>query len=249
MGSVGDCFDHALIESFFATLECELIDRRHWRTRDQARMDVFWWIQATYNRTRRHSRLGYLSPVDYQAMLRRAAATSEPSNQPLFRETGAGPNQPASTPTRQQFGRRWIQAKTALVRVRRRQPHGGVAQPLCAGAVGARPHQRAVAGGGSRRPRASGAAVSARCLGPHPLVTQPAGSGRGTPAAPWSDGGVHRREIPVDQRQPLIQAYLRRYRKLPRVAATFRKLPDPADHPAFRIVKSQQADRRSRRRD
>jgi len=56
-------------------------------------------------------------------------------------------------------------------------------------------------------------------------------------------------EIPVDQRQPLIQAYLRRYRKLPRVAATFRKLPDPADHPAFRIVKSKQADRRSRRRD
>jgi len=80
MGSVGDCFDHALIESFFATLECELIDRRHWRTRDQARMDVFWWIEATYNRTRRHSRLGYLSPVDYEAMLRRAAATSEPSN-------------------------------------------------------------------------------------------------------------------------------------------------------------------------
>src|SRR6266498_1241891 len=62
--------------------------------RDQARMDVFWWIEATYNRTRRHSRLGYLSPVDYEAMLRRAAATSEPSNQPLFRETGAGPARP-----------------------------------------------------------------------------------------------------------------------------------------------------------
>jgi len=56
-------------------------------------------------------------------------------------------------------------------------------------------------------------------------------------------------EIPVDQRQPLIEAYRRRYGKLPRVAATFRKLPDPADHPAFRIVKSEQADRRSRRRD
>ena len=78
MGSVGDCFDHALIESFFATLECELIDQRHWRTRAEARMEVFWWIEAVYNRTRRHSRLGYLSPVDYEAMLRRAA-TSEPS--------------------------------------------------------------------------------------------------------------------------------------------------------------------------
>lgn len=55
-------------------------------------------------------------------------------------------------------------------------------------------------------------------------------------------------EVPVDQRQPLIEAYLRRYGKLPRVAATFRKLPDPADHPAFRIVKSEQADRRDQRR-
>jgi len=46
-------------------------------------------------------------------------------------------------------------------------------------------------------------------------------------------------EIPADQRPPLIQAYLRRYGKLPRVAATFRKLPHLADHPAFRIVKSE----------
>jgi len=79
MGSVGDCFDHALIESFFATLECELIDRRHWRTREEARLEVFWWLEVVYNRTRRHSALGYLSPVDYEATLRRAAARSEPS--------------------------------------------------------------------------------------------------------------------------------------------------------------------------
>jgi putative transposase len=79
MGSVGDCYDHALIESFFATLECELVDRRHWRTREQARLEVFWWIEATYNRRRRHSSLGYLSPVEYEAMLARAAGTSEPS--------------------------------------------------------------------------------------------------------------------------------------------------------------------------
>lgn len=79
MGSVGNCFDQALIESFFATLECELIDRRHWRTRQEARLEVLWWLEAVYNRTRRHSSLGYLSPVDYEAMLRREAATSEPS--------------------------------------------------------------------------------------------------------------------------------------------------------------------------
>lgn len=79
MGSVGDCFDHALIESFFATLECELIDRRHWRTREEARLEVFWWLEATYNRTRRHSSLGYLSPMDYEAKLSRTASKSDPS--------------------------------------------------------------------------------------------------------------------------------------------------------------------------
>jgi putative transposase len=79
MGSVGDCYDHALIESFFATLECELVDQRHWRTREQARLEVLWWIEAVYNRTRRHSSLGYLSPADYEAMLGRASGTSEPS--------------------------------------------------------------------------------------------------------------------------------------------------------------------------
>jgi hypothetical protein len=46
MGSVGDCFDHALVESFFATLECELIDPRHWRIREEARLEVFWWLEA-----------------------------------------------------------------------------------------------------------------------------------------------------------------------------------------------------------
>jgi putative transposase len=79
MGSVGDCFDHALIESFFATLECELIDRRHWRTRAEARLEVFWWIEAVYNRTRRHSSLGYLSPMEYEARLSMTASNSDPS--------------------------------------------------------------------------------------------------------------------------------------------------------------------------
>ncbi len=53
----------------------------------------------------------------------------------------------------------------------------------------------------------------------------------------------------MQQRQALIEAYLRRYGRMPRLAATFRKLPDPTDHPAFRIVKSEQGDRRDRRRD
>jgi putative transposase len=58
-GIGGDCFDHAPIESFYARLECELIDRRHWRTRQEARLEVFWWLEAVYNRTRRHSSPGY----------------------------------------------------------------------------------------------------------------------------------------------------------------------------------------------
>jgi transposase InsO family protein len=79
MGSVGDCFDHALVESFFATLECELIDRRHWRTREEARLEVFWWLETVYNRTRRHSSIGYLSPMEFEAMLSMQVPQSEPS--------------------------------------------------------------------------------------------------------------------------------------------------------------------------
>ena len=79
MGSVGDCYDHALIESFYATLECELIDRRHWRTREEARLEVFWWLEAVYNRTRRHSSIGYLSPMEYEARLRMTVSISDPS--------------------------------------------------------------------------------------------------------------------------------------------------------------------------
>jgi transposase InsO family protein len=79
MGSVGDCFDHALIESFYASLECELIDRRHWHTREEARLEVFWWLEAVYNRTRRHSSIGYLSPIEYETRLRMTPSHSDPS--------------------------------------------------------------------------------------------------------------------------------------------------------------------------
>jgi putative transposase len=79
MGSVGDCFDHALIESCFATLECELIDRRHWHMREEARLEVFWWLEAVYNRRRRHSSIGYLSPMEYEARLSMTPSHSDPS--------------------------------------------------------------------------------------------------------------------------------------------------------------------------
>ncbi len=66
MGSVGDCYDNALCESFFATLECELLDRHRFRTQAEARMAVFEFIEAWYNLRRRHSSIGYLSPINYE---------------------------------------------------------------------------------------------------------------------------------------------------------------------------------------
>jgi len=66
MGSVGDCFDNALCESFFATLECELLDRSSFRTREEARTAVFDFIEGFYNTHRRHSALGYLSPAEFE---------------------------------------------------------------------------------------------------------------------------------------------------------------------------------------
>ena len=66
MGSVGDCYDNAMCESFFATLECELLERHRFETHQQARTAVFHFIEGFYNLTHRHSALGYLSPVRFE---------------------------------------------------------------------------------------------------------------------------------------------------------------------------------------
>lgn len=66
MGSVGDCFDNAMCESFFATLECELLERHRFPTHAEARMAVFEFIEGWYNTHRRHSSLGYLSPINFE---------------------------------------------------------------------------------------------------------------------------------------------------------------------------------------
>ena len=66
MGSVGDAYDNAMCESFFATLECELLDRRRFKTQAEARIAVFEFIESFYNPRRRHSSIGYLSPIDYE---------------------------------------------------------------------------------------------------------------------------------------------------------------------------------------
>ena len=67
MGTVGDALDNAVAESFFASLQCELLDRHQWPTRAGLARAMFHWIEAFYNPTRRHSTLGYLSPVDFEA--------------------------------------------------------------------------------------------------------------------------------------------------------------------------------------
>jgi putative transposase len=66
MGSVGDAYDNAMAESFFASLECELIDRRSFQTKAEARMAVFTYIEGWYNPRRRHSPLGRVSPVTFE---------------------------------------------------------------------------------------------------------------------------------------------------------------------------------------
>jgi putative transposase len=66
MGSVGDAYDNAMAESFFATLECELIDRRKWETKTEARLALFTYIEGWYNPRRRHSALGQTSPAAFE---------------------------------------------------------------------------------------------------------------------------------------------------------------------------------------
>jgi putative transposase len=67
MGSVGDCYDNALCESFFATYECELLGKGKPRTPAEARMVTFEFIESWYNHRRRHSALGYRSPARFEA--------------------------------------------------------------------------------------------------------------------------------------------------------------------------------------
>ena len=66
MGSVGDCYDNAMCESFFATLECELLDLNRFKTKAEARMAIFGYIEGWYNPRRRHSSIGYESPISFE---------------------------------------------------------------------------------------------------------------------------------------------------------------------------------------
>jgi putative transposase len=76
MGSIGDAYDNAMAESFFSTLQRELLDQRRWDTRRQLALAVFEWIEGWYNPRRRHSSIGNLSPIDYEARFKPAAAAA-----------------------------------------------------------------------------------------------------------------------------------------------------------------------------
>ncbi len=69
MRRAGECLDNAVAESFFATLQAELVDARPWPTRASARLPIFAWLEIWYNRQRRHSALGYAPPAVFEELL------------------------------------------------------------------------------------------------------------------------------------------------------------------------------------
>lgn len=75
MGSVGDGYDNAVAESFFATLKVELLHRQVWPTRATARRAIFEYVEVWYNRQRRHSTLAYATPAEYEALAQERAIT------------------------------------------------------------------------------------------------------------------------------------------------------------------------------
>ena len=90
MGSVGDCYDNAMSESFFATLECELIDRYRFKTQAEARMAVFGFIEGWYNPRRRHSSLGYESPISFEENHANRSAACPKLLEPVGDQVGFG---------------------------------------------------------------------------------------------------------------------------------------------------------------
>jgi putative transposase len=94
MGTVGDAYDNAMCESFFATLECELLDRRRFATKAEARMAIFEFIEGWYNPTRRHSGLGRISPLEFErrhSMNHEHAVTHRPARSVAFEAPRAQP--------------------------------------------------------------------------------------------------------------------------------------------------------------
>ena len=75
MGRVGACGDNAAMESFFALLQKNVLDRRRWATREELRLAIVTWIERTYHRRRRQRRLGKLTPIEFETINRPAHTT------------------------------------------------------------------------------------------------------------------------------------------------------------------------------
>jgi putative transposase len=94
MGTVGDAYDNAMCESFFATLECEVLARRRFPTKAEARMAIFEFIEGWYNPTRRHSSLGRISPVEFErrhSTHHERAVTHRPARSVAYQAPAHGP--------------------------------------------------------------------------------------------------------------------------------------------------------------
>ncbi len=74
MGRVGACGDNAAMESFFALLQRNVLDRQRWATREDLRLAIITWIEKTYHRRRRQRRLGRLTPIEFETLTRTAHA-------------------------------------------------------------------------------------------------------------------------------------------------------------------------------
>ena len=101
MGTVGDAYDNAMAESFFATLECELIDRRSWKTKTEARLALFTYIEGWYNQRRHHSAIGLMSPAKFEAAHPRERRTPSPCREHGLPTVGvcvAGATPPVDSP-------------------------------------------------------------------------------------------------------------------------------------------------------
>ena len=68
MGSIGDCFDNAVVESFWARMQVELLNRRRWRTWVELANTIFEYLEIFHNRQRRHSALGMRTPIEYEKL-------------------------------------------------------------------------------------------------------------------------------------------------------------------------------------
>lgn len=66
MSRKGNCYNNACAETFFSTIKCEMVYLKKYRTREEARRDIFWYIEVFYNRKRRHQALVYLTPADFK---------------------------------------------------------------------------------------------------------------------------------------------------------------------------------------